>query len=90
MADQITTCVVEKENTTIIKYIIGYIVKYEDFINQFCIDINVEEMIDPTDQNEAISKANIKAKVIKDSWIINLPSSTNEILISIPQNVVLE
>ena len=90
MADQIVYLVVEKDGLTVIKYSVTYEVVYEMLSNSFCVTVRAEEMVDPTDQAEAIIKANVQAKVIKDDWIARISDVTSEGLITEPQTVVLE
>jgi len=91
MADKILMCAVEKdidENT--IRWHVSYNVESGSKQNEFCVCVEASEMTDSTSQTEAINKANIKAKSIKDLWITSLPSNTNEITIDEPQDVTLQ
>jgi len=90
VADQIIQCLVEKDGSDIIQYNVSYVLEYETHQNSFCIVIHAEDMVDPTDQAEAITKANVQAKVIKDAWVADLPALTSEVTISEPQSVTLE
>jgi hypothetical protein len=90
MADKILTCVVEKDAlNNVIQYTVSYDVEYETAKNNFCVGVKAEEMTDSSSQEEAITKANVKAKIIKDAWIAVLPSPISEVLIFEAQDVTL-
>jgi len=90
MADKILSCVVEKNTSDeVIQYTVSYDVEHETAKNNYCVTVKAEEMTDPTSQLEALTKANVKALVIKNAWIVTLPSSTSEVLISEAQDVTL-
>lgn len=44
--------------------------------NQFVVVVLAEEMVDPTDRDEAITLANAKALTIKSDWLDVLPSGS--------------
>lgn len=89
MADKITKCSVIKEDSTVIQYDISYEVESGQNKNQFCVTVLASEMTDPTDADEAKTKANTKAKTIKDAWIADLPDYTSAEVSSVVGDVTL-
>ena len=58
--------------------------------NNFCIVVTAEEMTDATSESEAKTKANVKAKVIKDAWVASLADAKSMTPdITIPEDVTL-
>lgn len=69
---------------------ISYEVEYENKKNSFCVTIPKSGMVTPTDIDEAKSKANIKAKLLKDAWIASLETLPITVSVSTePENVTL-
>ena len=91
MADQILGSIKAlRADTTICHWEFRYIVESNDQINQFCIRVTDDEMDDPTDEAEAKTKANVKAKAIKDAWVANLSTVPNNVaVITSPEDVTL-
>lgn len=78
MADEILECVATKEGSTVIQYDVAYKVMSGESVNQFCVTILASELTNTTDLNEVKTKANIKAKAIKDAWVADLPEYATE------------
>lgn len=89
MADQIINCVATKDDQVIIHYDVSYVVEYNAILNSFCVVVKAEELEDASDLNEVKSKANAKAKVIKDAWIADLPDYSSEEKTSLAGEVTL-
>ena len=78
MADKITSCTVTKDSdNNPMQYDVVYEVFSGEKMNQFCISIKAEDMDDATDTAEVTTKANVKAKEIKDAWIAALVETSN-------------
>lgn len=89
MADKITYCKKTMDGTTVIQYDISYDVENGAAKNQFCVTVLGSEMTDPTDATEAQTKANVKAKAIKDAWVADLPDYTSEEVASVVGDITL-
>ena len=89
MSDKITTCTKTLDGTTVIQYDVSYEVEYQAYKNQFCVTVLAGEMTDPSDVEELETKANVKAKALKDAWIGDLPDYTSEEVSSIVGDVTL-
>jgi hypothetical protein len=77
MADEILECVVTKDGSTVIQYDVAYKVTSGAAVNQFCVVVRGDELTDPNDEVEVKTKANVKAKAIKDAWVADLPEYVN-------------
>lgn len=89
MSDKITSCNKILDGATITQYDVAYEVTSGDLANYFCVTILASDMTDPTDENEVKTKANAKAKEIKDAWVANLPSETAQPVVSVEGDVTL-
>jgi hypothetical protein len=78
MSDKITQAVAIKDGETVVQYDISYDVYHDGKANSFCVVVSAAEMTDPSDEAEAKTKANVKAKAIKDAWVAGLPGSVAE------------
>ena len=79
MADKITSCMVTKDSeSNPIQYDVAYEVFSGEKMNQFCITIKAEDMDDTADTDEVTTKANAKAKEIKDAWVAAMITVTND------------
>ena len=91
MSDQILRCTASKDALdAVLQYTISYSVESDSNVNTFCVDVIAKDMTDPSDLTEAVAKANVEAKKIKDAWILSLPVNTGQTLISEAQAVALE
>ena len=91
MPDKILSCTVEKStNEDVIQYYVQYAVEHDSQTTCFFVFVTAEEMTDSSNQSEAITIANGKALLIKNSWISNLPPIISTVTISQEQVVVLE
>jgi len=77
MADEILECAVTKDGSTVIQYDVSYRVTNNGNVNQFMVVIKAEELTDANDIAEVKTKANVKAKAIKDAWVADLPEYSN-------------
>lgn len=73
MADKITACNKILDGETITQYDVAYEVESNGNVNEFCVTVLASELTDPTDADEVKTKANAKAKTIKDAWVADLP-----------------
>ena len=89
MSDKITTCTKVLDGTDVIQYDISYAVENGANKNQFCVTVLGSEMDDPTDAAEAKTKANVKAKAIKDAWVADLPDYSAAAVESVVGDVTL-
>lgn len=91
MADKITASTKElNSDNSINQWSFSYDVEYNSKLNNFCVVVQAEEMTDPSSESEAKTKANIKAKIIKDAWIVDLADATSNVpVITIPETVTL-
>jgi hypothetical protein len=78
MSDKILACNKILDGATVMQYDISYEVESGANKNQFCVTVLASEMTDSADTNEAKTKANVKAKVIKDAWVADLPEYSQE------------
>lgn len=70
MADTITRCIkTSDENGDALQWDISYTVENNSKINDFCVTILASELTNPESGSEVKTKANVKAKAIKDKWI---------------------
>lgn len=77
MADQITAFSQIKDvDNNVVQYDISYHVEHDTNTNEFCVVVKAEEMTDDTDLTEATNKANVKASVLKSSWVDAMPAPT--------------
>lgn len=78
MADRIVACAVTKDvDENPVQYDVSYEVEHNDKTNSFCVTIPAEELTDATDTAEVKTKANVKAKAIKDAWIDSIKVETS-------------
>ena len=89
MSDTITACTKIVDGDTVIQWDISYEVESGQNKNCFCVVVMPSEMTTPTDANEAKTKANVKAKAIKDAWVADLPEYTAAPVESVVGNVTL-
>lgn len=79
MADKIVR--IDKDlkasDSTIQSWDICYEVEDSGDINTFVVNVKGDDMTDRTDQAEAESLANVKAKAIKDAWVAEKSNATN-------------
>jgi predicted nucleic acid-binding protein len=77
MADQITKCdVIKDSESNPIQYDVEYSVESGSDTNTFCVVVLASEMTDSTDTDEVKTKANVKAKAVKDAWVADLAIKT--------------
>ena len=89
MADEILQCVATKDGSTVIQYDVAYKVTSNGNVNQFCVVIMASELTDPNDTDEVKTKANVKAKAIKDAWTADLPDYSAEAVEGVTGSVTL-
>lgn len=79
MADTITKCnKILNDDSSVQQWELTYQVEDSGKKNEFCIVVKAADLTDPTSASEAKTKANIKAKVVKDTWLeLNHPSAVN-------------
>jgi len=73
MSDRITACTKVLEGSTVVQYDVSYEVESGANKNQFCVVVLSSELTNPADTSEVETKANVKAKAIKDAWVADLP-----------------
>jgi hypothetical protein len=74
MSDKIIACNKVMDGTDVIQYDLSYEVESGGNKNQFCVVVLAEELTNPADTAEVETKANVKAKLIKDAWVVGLPA----------------
>lgn len=83
MADEIKSCnKVLDEASAIVQYDFSYVVSDPDDanrVNNFCVTVSASEMTDPTDANEAKTKANTKAAAIKSAWLTQEVGTSSDV-----------
>lgn len=89
MSDKITACSKILDGVTIVQYDVSYEVESDANKNSFCVTVLASEMTDPTDTDELETKANLKAKTIKDAWVATLPSKTSSEVSAVVGDVTL-
>lgn len=89
MADLITKCNKTLDGETVIQWDISYEVESGANKNHFCVVVLPSEMTTPTSADEAKTKANVKAKAIKDAWVADLPEYANTPVESVLGDVTL-
>lgn len=89
MADIILKCdKILNEDSSVKQYDFSYEVEDNGRINNFCVRVLASEMTDPTSATEAKTKANVKAKAIKDAWL-DMPVVSASAVNSVVGNVTL-
>ena len=92
MSDKIIECIVTKDDLDApIQYDVAYEIENGDAskVNSFCVTILASDMSDPTDTAEVTTKANVKAKEIKDAWIDTLATVVTNSSVAIDGDVTL-
>lgn len=77
MADQITGFIQVKDSEdNVLQYDVSYSVEHDSHSNQFCVVVRADEMTDDTSLDEATTKANAKASILKAAWVDAMPAPT--------------
>lgn len=90
MADRIVVWNTLKDaEDNILQHEASYVVESDTKENRFVVVVKASEMTDPADLTEAKTKANLKAKDIKDAWVAAMAEEILENQASQEGNVTL-